>query len=297
MPFDSQTQWPARDRLPAGFDPARRLEEGKHPGLGVGGLHGRGIDGHGVGIAIIYQPLLRDHQEYASQLVRYVAVDVGSTPPQMHSAPIASIAAGQTCGVAPNASLYCYAGRWDDNKSYAKLLQKTIAFNTTLTDHPKIRVVSISLGMFSRRPDFDLWKAAVDQAAQSGILVVTCDPTFLRMAVLRRDPLGDPNDPACYTIGQYSAPRPVLCVPGGNRTTASHVGRSVYTYWVEGGQSWAVPYLAGLAALAFQVNPEIKPAQIVELWTSTATKTAIGPIVNPPEFIKAVQSRATRKAP
>jgi len=58
-----------------------------------------------------------------------------------------------------------------------------------------------------------------------------------------------------------------------------------------------VPYMAGLAALAFQVNPEIKPAQILELWTATATKTAVGPIVNPPRFIEAVRSRATQKTP
>ena len=76
MPFDSRTQWPARDRLPEGFDPRRRLEEGKNPGLGVAGLHAQGIDGHGVGIAIIDQPLLKEHQEYVGQLVRYEPIEV-----------------------------------------------------------------------------------------------------------------------------------------------------------------------------------------------------------------------------
>jgi len=33
MPFDTRTLWPPRDRLPEGFDPARRLEEAKNPGL------------------------------------------------------------------------------------------------------------------------------------------------------------------------------------------------------------------------------------------------------------------------
>jgi hypothetical protein len=32
--FDSQTVWPPPDRMPAGFDPARRMELGKNPGLG-----------------------------------------------------------------------------------------------------------------------------------------------------------------------------------------------------------------------------------------------------------------------
>jgi serine protease AprX len=151
--------------------------------------------------------------------------------------------------------------------------------------------------MFSTWPDFDLWKAAVDKAAQNGILVVTCDPAFLRLATLRRDPDGDPNDPTCYRTGRYSHRDAVLCVPAGNRTTASHQGPNVYTYWVEGGMSWTVPYLAGLAALAFQIDPEIPPAQIVEFWTSTATRTSAGPVVNPPRFISAVRSRAKNKAP
>jgi serine protease AprX len=299
MPFDSRTQWPARDKLPESFDPARRLEESKGPGLGVAGLHAQGLDGHGVGITIIDQPLLRDHEEYAGQVVRYEAIGVFFNPVEMHGPPVCSIAVGQKCGVAPKASLYYYAvppWQWLDNKPWAEQLEKIIEFNKTLTDQPKIRVVSISLGAFSQRPNFDLWKAAVEKASQNGILVVTCDPTFLRLATLRRDPNGDPNDPSCYTTGRYSALGAALCVPAGNRTTASHYGRDVYTYWIEGGMSWAVPYLAGLAALAFQIDPEIPPAQIVELWTSTATKSSAGPIVNPPKFIEAVRSR-TKKAP
>jgi hypothetical protein len=300
MPFDSRILWPPRDRLPEGFDPVRRLEEGKYPGLGIRGLHAQGIDGHGVGIAIIDQPLLKEHQEYANQLGYYEPIDVLRVSAQMHGPPVCSIAVGVKCGVAPKAALYYYAvppWKWLDNKPYAELLEKIIEFNKTLTDRPKIRVVSISLGAFSERPGFDLWKAAVEKASQNGVLVVTCDPTFLRLAMLKRDPKGDPNDPACYTTGWFSALRAALCVPAGNRTTASQAGRDAYTYWVEGGMSWTVPYLAGPAALAFQVDPEIKPAQIVELWTSTATKTSAGPVVNPPKFTEAVQSRANRKAP
>jgi hypothetical protein len=54
--------------------------------------------------------------------------------------------------------------------------------------------------------------------------------------------------------------------------------------------SWAAPYLAGLAALAYQVNPEIEPKTIVELWLKTAVQTEAGAIVNPAGFIKAVQN-------
>jgi hypothetical protein len=53
----------------------------------------------------------------------------------------------------------------------------------------------------------------------------------------------------------------------------------------------------GLAALAFQTDPNITPAQVVGLWTTTATKTDVGPVVDPPKFIEAVQSRPDRKKP
>jgi len=294
MPFDSRTGWPAPDKLPEGFDPSYRLEEGKNPGLGVRALHAQGIDGRGVGIAIIDQPLLREHEEYTRRIAHYEPIEVFMVPVQMHGPPVCSIAVGKDCGVAPKASLHYYAvppWKWRGNQPWADLLEKIVEFNQTLTDKPKIRAVSISLGMFSQWPNHDVWQAAVDRAAQNGILVVTCDPAFLPIATLRRDPNRDFDDPNSYRTARYSHPKPKVCVPAGNRTTASYHGSGVYTYEIEGGMSWAVPYLAGLAALAFQADPEIEPAQIVELWTATATKTQVGPIVNPPGFIAAVRSR------
>ncbi len=300
LPFDSRTVWPGQDRLPEGFDPIRRLKEGKTPGLGVRELHNKGIDGRGVGIGIIDQPLLRDHVEYAEQIERYEAIDVEEVPPQMHGSPVCSIAVGKNCGVAPRASLYYYAvpmWKWRGDEPYAGLLERIVEFNKTLTDRPKIRAVSISLGAFSQRPGFDAWRAAVKRASENGILVVTCDPAFLPLGTLKRNPDQDPNDPAQYTPARYSHGNALLWVPTGNRAIASHEGRDVYTYDIEGGQSWAVPYLAGLAALAFQVDPDIEPAQIVELWTATATKIGVGPIVDPPRFIEAVRSRRAAKTP
>jgi len=50
-----------------------------------------------------------------------------------------------------------------------------------------------------------------------------------------------------------------------------------------------VPYLAGLAALAYQVDPEIEPKTIVKLWVETAVHIDAGPVVNPTGFIEAVR--------
>jgi subtilisin family serine protease len=50
-----------------GFDPTRVTESGKDRGLEMRALHARGITGKGVGIAVIDQPLLVNHVEYADR--------------------------------------------------------------------------------------------------------------------------------------------------------------------------------------------------------------------------------------
>lgn len=116
LPFDSRTRWPGPARLPAGFDPASLLESSKDPGLGVRQLRAKGIDGSGVAVGIIDQPMPTDHQEYADNLVQYEGIDVAGVRPQMHRPPVASILVGRTCGVAPGAELMYYAAafwKWD----------------------------------------------------------------------------------------------------------------------------------------------------------------------------------------
>jgi subtilisin family serine protease len=72
---------------------------------------------------------------------------------------------------------------------------------------------------------------------------------------------------------------------------ASHRGDDVYMYVRKGGMSWGAPYIAGLAALAYQVDPEITPKNIIKYLIQTATQTESGPIVNPKEFIKIVKNK------
>ena len=59
-------------------------------------------------------------------------------------------------------------------------------------------------------------------------------------------------------------------------------------FWRQGGMSWTVPYLTGLAAMAFQLDPALKPQVIPDLWMKTATKTSAGRVVNPTAFLDAV---------
>lgn len=293
MPFDTRTIWPESEKMPEGFDPATLLEDGKNPGLGVRSLHERGIDGRGVTIAIIDQPLLRDHREYADRLVEYEPVGLLSAmmSPQMHGPPVSSIAVGKTCGIAPRASLRYFAlwGGIPDNKPYCYAINKLIDFNKDRDISERIRVVSISTGMFPHQANFDQWQETLARAEKNGVLVVTCDPAFLRYGTLAHIPGQDPDKPSSYRRGKYGHEDSVLLIPAGNRTIASHYGPDFYTYTRTGGMSWAAPYMAGLAALAYQVKPDIEPKTILDLWLKTATKIDVGPIVNPVGFIEAVR--------
>jgi len=179
---------------------------------------------------------------------------------------------------------------WGDNRPCCDILNEIIRFNQNRDLSEQIRVVSISYGGFSQQAHFDRWREALAKAEQNGVLVVTCSHGgFLIYGTLAHITGKDPDDPLSYRQGKYSLAMDVLRVPAGNRTIASHYGPDMYTFDRTGALSWAAPYLAGLAALAYQVDPEIQPKTIVELWLQTAVRTDAGPIVNPVGFIEAVR--------
>ena len=291
MTFDSDTEWPPQEKLPSGFDPQKLLEEGKNPGLGIRDLHKQGITGKGIGIAIIDQPLLLGHEEYTSRIIRYDATGLNEFSPQMHGSPIVSIAVGREIGVAPDATLSYFAvPMWKKgNSHYTRSLRCIFELNEILPKDEIIRVVSISTGMFATMKGFEEWQNVLQQAEEKGILVITCDASFMESGTLTLLEGSDPNSPFSYSIGKYCSKNDVLRIPTGNKTIASHRGIKVYTYEREGGRSWAAPYIAGLAALAFQINTEITPDKIKKLLIETATKTSAGPIINPLDFIASVK--------
>ena len=99
----------------------------------------------------------------------------------------------------------------------------------------------------------------------------------------------NPDKPESYKVGRYGGAGDVLLIPAGNKTIATHQGISVYEYKREGGMSWAAPYIAGLAALAFQVNADLQPQTIVKQLVETATHSEAGPVVNPRRFIESIK--------
>jgi subtilisin family serine protease len=290
--FDSLTQWPDPEKLPTGFDPEKLLEEGKNPGLGIRALHEQGIDGKGVGIAILDQRLLQNHVEYADRIARYEERDLPhNQPPQMHGPPIVSIAVGKNCGVAPKAFVFYYAAITTlEHQIQADWINEIIKYNETNPQTGRIRVISISASPEEASHNEAYLRARKD-ALDAGIFIATCSSEFLDYGTLTLIEGSDPDKPEDYTVGRYGGSECELNIPTGNKTIATHQGINVYQYEREGGMSWAAPYIAGLAALAFQVNPDLQPRTILEQLVKTATHTEAGPVVNPPAFIEAIKNK------
>jgi len=286
--FDGSTRFPAA--LPAGFAPAKIMELGKDPGLGVRALHKAGLTGKGVSIAIIDQPLLTTHREYADRLRSYEELHMfdRQSAAAMHGAAVASIAVGRTCGVAPDAELYYVAtdffdaDRNIDFRWLAKAIDRLLAISGSLPAAKKIRAVSISRGFRPGENGAEELLAAIGRAKKAGVLVLTTSPGLyydFDFTGLGREPLADPDDPASYGPGLFWRKsfmagekwmRKSLLVPMDSRTTASPADDGDYVFYRSGGMSWSVPYLAGLYALACQADPDVTPEAFLKKALETA---------------------------
>jgi len=200
----------------------------------------------------------------------------------MHGPAVASIAVGRTVGVAPEADLYYIAETHGSVESgqfvfdfvpLARSIDRILEVNRSLPADRKIRVLSISVGWSPRQKGYAEVTAAVERAKKDRIFVVsssvsaTYDGKF-NFHGLGRNPQADPEDFRSYRPGLwwmdqfwgFSAGSPaLLLIPMDSRATASPTGNDDYVFYRQGGWSWSIPYLAGLYALACQVEPGITP--------------------------------------
>ncbi len=292
--FDSETSWPSKDRLPPNFNPQEIIAIGKKPGLGVEDLHKESLTGKGVRVAIIDQPLLLGHQEYKDKIASYVPIDCRDVEPQMHGAAVSSLLVGETCGTAPGASLYFWAEpSWKlDYAMRTAALRQIIEFNKGKPSGEKIKVVSVSIGFNPDYKNFEDWKKALEEAQKSGLIVVHCDGCIFGIGCTL---FKDVNDPANYEICHFAKarkdkmPAGFLYVPIDNRTYANFKNEKGYTFGAKGGLSWGAPYLAGIIALGFQVDPELTEEKVFTLLKKGGTPFNEGFIVNPKKFIQLVK--------
>jgi len=293
--FDRRTQWPPQEKLPKGFSPAVWMEACKDPGLGVRDLHAKGITGKGVAVAVIDKPIRSDHKEFGDRMI-YEAI--GSDPRNhFHGLACASIAAGSTCGVAPGARIHYFATPASVNRAhyYALALNRLVEVNKELPEGKKIRVVSISDGISMLSLGGLECLEAIKETEKEGIAVIYSDTAGLNFLWSGCPPSKDRNDPNVYAVASYLKGKlkltPYVLLPASYRTTAENDGESNYRYWGEAGFSWAMPYLSGLAVLAWQIDPSLKYDEIRKMIIQTATPIPDNcKVVNPKALLDKVMA-------
>ncbi len=205
-------------------------------------LHAQGITGRRVGIAIIDSFLYTEHQEYRQRLRWYDEIDGRpGDPAAYHGTAVASIAAGRTVGVAPEADLYFIGvgviwsnqpiGSWfaaparaiHAGQHQALAIRRILEINRRLEPDRKIRVISMSIGWGPKWLSHTA--AAVEEARRAGMLVSSLD--------LGAFPYGPVRIAAATAPDRY-----ITVGPAG---------------------SWSMAYWAGRYALACQQDPSITP--------------------------------------
>lgn len=284
------------------------LEKAKMPGLGVDALHEKGVTGKGINVAIIDQPLIGKHPEYARNIVKYY--DTGCETPShigsKHGSAVSSILAGDHLGVAPDANVYFAAApSWKKDASYfAEGLNWIIDENLKLPKDQKIRVVSVSSAPSSDGNWYingEDWIEAVARATDNDIMVIDCrsnhSTSFIFSGYYNVNKPNDfsqfkPGYPHLTGLDAYFK-KDFILAPASFKTVALELedGKHQYEYYGNGGESWAVPYVSGVLTLGFQVNPELSWEEMKALLFETAYKTEEGfQVVNPPAFIEAVEN-------
>lgn len=306
--FNTKTVFPAK--LPKSFDPVKVMELGKDPGLGVRRLHQEGITGKGVSVAIIDQALLAGHREYDDRLRLYEEIHAEGQEASMHGPAVASLAVGKTVGVAPGADLFYIGmlvgdrvdGKFVHDLGYvAQGIDRLVAVNRLLPKDRRIRVISISLGMVESWKNYAQAKASIQAAEDSGIMVLTVENKAYPFDGLGRAPLADPERAESYSAGlmfcnnRQGSGDDVLQIPMDSRTLADPTGADAYSFSRVGGQSWIVPWVAGLYALACQARPDVTPALFWKAALETARRVeferdgksyALAKVVDPVALIR-----------
>lgn len=284
--FNTRTLWPKV--MPEGLNPQVFLENGKNPGLGIRELHKQGVDGNGISIGIIDLTLYTEHNSYLKNLKYYEDISKGNLTHHMHGPAVASLAAGKDNGVAPGANLFFIEVKWEDEQGeegattyryYAQAMEKLLDLNKTLPKEQRIRVISISAYPSPDHGvnDYDLYAKALERAKAEGVFVIAVsseEDYGFRFAGLARDPFANPDDFQSFNAIEMTAWDKPDCVffPMDSRTTASYEGKDDYTFFRRGGASWVPPYIAGLYAMAAQVEPDVTPEQFWDSLVKTAVK-------------------------
>lgn len=297
LQFNEATKWTNTKKTNELFEYA------KEPPLGVKDLHRMGVNGEGVNVAIIDQPLAVNHPEYKGKVKAYkkfapdgYEMKVSS----MHGPAVVSLLVGENIGVAPKVNVfYAATPSWLGDAIYeVQAVKWIIELNKTLPCNQKIKFISVSAAPgdpYMRTKNSELWLECLEEAKQEGICVVDCTPGNRFVTVGYVEPT---TGEFCYGFPDMPMIRPQVGevhVPNSVRTVAESYDNEKfsYTYCGKGGLSWGIPYAVGVLCLGQQVNPNLSAFELKEMLIESASKN--GCVIDPKAFIEMVKAKKEEK--
>jgi serine protease AprX len=138
------------------------------------------------------------------------------------------------------------------------------------------------------------WDEAYQRAVEAGILILDCTSHRGLTAPCILD-LENPDELSKCTPGwpgeEMLLPGRIY-IPTSHRTTAEEYtkGHFSYQYTGVGGLSWSIPYLAGVLAMGWQVNPDLSNDVIIDyIFQSAYVGEESVKIINPVAFIDLIE--------
>lgn len=268
---------------------SKALENFLKPGLQVKKLHDNDIKGQGIAAAVIDDVVDPAHPEFDDRVVL--------EPLEHHGTMVSGSLGGNISGVAPKVKIHSYNAF--GTKEIDQILEKVV--EQKLNGDNDIKVVNISLGFNAKMlsdPNIQAIVERFDKAAKManklGITVVVASGNDGRdmpipglgtlnllclseniISVGATNSNGTPDDPSDDTRAEFSSypdenfRRQLDVMAPGFEVTLPYTGGS---YKTVDGTSFAAPFVAGLVALMYQVNPDISPAKVKAILKETATK-------------------------
>ncbi len=310
IPFSTDTKWPAKSKLPKGFDPEEILAAAKSfKGLGVERLHKHGITGKGVKVAYIDKNLDLSHEEFADRKIDLVKVQKNKNL-DFHGYSVLARLMGKNVGIAPDVECVYYAcegeqgGRqkyFESNLDYEFSALKDVI--KRVKSGEEIAAVGLSASIpyhislvanGDKEKEEKLLKKynkLVKELAEYGCVIFSSEEFWNNnfSYSFKIDPTKENDD-----LDNY-----VANVPQKDAATVIDAGKltplvsSTIGYKYEnnlGCASWSIPQVLGLYCLAKQVNANLTFEEFVDIAHKTARENKNGTkLIDAVELVKEVK--------
>lgn len=314
--FSTETKWPEKDKLPKGFDPDKLIKKAKtFKGLGFEELHRKNIQGQGIKIAFIDKSFDLTHEEFSDSKIEYNAYNCFDKYGEynFHGYSVASRIVGKNIGIAPKSEMVYYAcGNSEKYSDYstgyvAQVLKAVNDVVSRVENGEEISAIGMSsnvIGLIEvlQNPELKIkfqnrWNQLSRKLDELGIPVVDSSKFHKDFNyAVKFDPSKDNEDISNYYSSMvYSDHISVIeadkCVPMPYTQNGYKYENSI------GCESWAIPQIIAMYALAKQTNPYLTYEEFVDMSRVTAQVNSNGTkLIDAVELIKEIKHRKEKES-